>query len=178
MLQEGSFSPALVQEKILKCQHCHWVDYMEDQCFDLHPYEHCRKHNHPSNRCSKCKKHARVKNQYGRITSWWWSSTTKKIYHSYWIIHSWVLTHLAMEIFYPLTLHLTGGNNINDWHTWFKFQIPINWERTSKPYLEPYSISMIWFVDFAKPPFSIRITTSARQLFVVTFKSPFENTSN
>jgi hypothetical protein len=55
-LQESSYSPAPVQEKIPKCQHCHRVGHMEDQCFDLHPCEHCGKHNHPSDRCSKHKK--------------------------------------------------------------------------------------------------------------------------
>jgi hypothetical protein len=87
-LQESLYSPAPVQDKIPKCQHCHQVGHMEDQCFDLHPCEHCGKHNYLSDKCSKRKKPARVKDHYGWITSWQWSSTAKKIYRSYRRIHS------------------------------------------------------------------------------------------
>jgi hypothetical protein len=44
-------------EKILdKCQHCHRVGHMENQCFDLHPCLHCGKTNHHSDKCQKKKK--------------------------------------------------------------------------------------------------------------------------
>jgi hypothetical protein len=70
LLQENSYSPAPIQEQILICQHCQRVGHMEYQCFDLHPCDHCGKHNHPSNKCSYNKKYARVRNHYGWITSW------------------------------------------------------------------------------------------------------------
>jgi hypothetical protein len=99
LLQESSHSPAPVQEQILICQHCQRVGHMEDQCFDLHPCEHCGQHNHPSDKCFKRKTTARVKNHYGWIPSWRWSSIVKKICQSYRRIHSRVLTHLAVKGF-------------------------------------------------------------------------------
>jgi hypothetical protein len=41
ILQESSGSPAPIQEQIPICQHYQRVGHMEDQCFDLHPCEHC-----------------------------------------------------------------------------------------------------------------------------------------
>jgi hypothetical protein len=70
LLQDGSHSPAPVQEKIQKCQHCQRVGHMKEKCFDLHPCKHYKKHNHHSNKCFNNKTSARVKNHYGWITSW------------------------------------------------------------------------------------------------------------
>jgi len=99
LLQEGLYSPAPVQEKILKCQNFHQVGHMKEQCFYIHPCEHCGKHNHPLKICSNHNKYARVKNHYGWMNTWKWSSTIKKIYYSYHRIHSRVLTHIVVKGF-------------------------------------------------------------------------------
>jgi hypothetical protein len=97
LLQESSHAP--VQEQTSICQHCQRVGKFEDQCFDLHPCEHCGQHNHPSNKCFSNKKSARINNHYGWMASWQWSSIIKKICQSYRRIHSPVLTHLAVDRF-------------------------------------------------------------------------------
>jgi hypothetical protein len=53
--------------------------HKENQCFDLHPCQHCGKHNHSSDRCSTLKKPAILKIHYEWIDPWQWSSTTKMI---------------------------------------------------------------------------------------------------
>jgi hypothetical protein len=42
-----------IEKKLDKCQHCHRVGHMENQCFDLHPCLHCGKTNHHSDKCQK-----------------------------------------------------------------------------------------------------------------------------
>jgi hypothetical protein len=49
--------------------------------------------------CSNIKKHARVKNHYGWMTSWLWSSIAKKISQSYCRICTQVLIHLTIDKF-------------------------------------------------------------------------------
>ena len=100
--------------------------HIEDQCFDLHPCQHCRKHNHLLDKCSKLNKSARLNIQYGWFNLWWWSSTTKKIY----IIH---IKEMDFEFWHSLqqqfcvllTLYLIEGNTI-DWKSRFKFQSLMN----------------------------------------------------
>jgi hypothetical protein len=113
-LQENSSSLAPVQYQIPKCQHCHRVGHMDDQCFDLHPCEHCENHNHHLDKCSKRKKLAILNNHYEWITSWQWSSITKKIYRSYRRIDSRVFTHLVVEIFSSSHLVPDNEDNISD----------------------------------------------------------------
>jgi hypothetical protein len=62
------------------------------------------KYNHHSDKCSNHQKYARVKNHYGWMTSWQWSSIDKKIFQSYHRIHSRVLMHLVVKRF--LSSHL------------------------------------------------------------------------
>ena len=68
---------------------------MEDQCFDPHPFQHCGKRNHASEKCSKRNKPTRLKIHYGWINPWQWTSTTKKLHQSYRRVQSQVKTHLV-----------------------------------------------------------------------------------
>jgi hypothetical protein len=151
---------------------------MEDHCFNLHPCNHCGKYNNILDRCSKRKKYTRVKNHYGWMNSWKWSSIVKKIYQSCQRIHSRVLTHIVVDIFSSSHLVPDSRNNISYWQSGFKFQIPINREMKIKHEKEcdlvcGHPKRPNWFVVFLKPPLSRILTPSSRQQFVVFLKPIF-----
>lgn len=73
---------------------------MKDHYFDLHPCTHCKKHARSLDRCFILKKLARVKIHFRWIASWWWSSTTRNLYQSYFRVHSRVMTHPAVDTFF------------------------------------------------------------------------------
>ena len=82
-LHENLTSPVSVKLQSVKCQYFQTVGHMEDQCFYLHPCQHCVTCNHASEKCSKRNKPTRLKIHYGWINPWQWTSTTKKLYQSY-----------------------------------------------------------------------------------------------
>ena len=47
-LHEKFTSPVPVKLQSVKCQYCQRIGHMEDQCFDLHPCQHCGKCNYAS----------------------------------------------------------------------------------------------------------------------------------
>ena len=51
-LHENLTSPVPVKLQSVKCQYCQRVGHMEDQCFDLHPCQHCGKCNYSLEKCS------------------------------------------------------------------------------------------------------------------------------
>jgi hypothetical protein len=87
---------------------------MEVQCFDIHPCKHCGKHNHHPDRCFKKNKSSRIKNHYGWMTSWRWSSIAKKISQAYRRLHSQVFMHLIVKGFASSHLVLDKGGQHHD----------------------------------------------------------------
>lgn len=82
---------------IAKCQHFDLIGHVKDRYFDLLPCEHCGKHTHDLQRCSRHKTPTREYINLVWINSWKWSLIAKKIYQSYLKVHSPVLTRLAVE---------------------------------------------------------------------------------
>ena len=79
-LHENLISPISVKLQSVKCQYFQRIGHMKDQCFDLHPCQHCGKCDHASKKCSKRNKPTRLKIHYGFINPWKWTSTAKKLH--------------------------------------------------------------------------------------------------
>ena len=60
------------------------------------------------------KKLSRENIHYGWITYWLWLLTTRKIYHSYYRIHSRVMTYLVVKTFSPPHIVPDKGEIVND----------------------------------------------------------------
>jgi hypothetical protein len=105
-LQEDSLSHVQVHHHNETCQHCNQFCHKENHCFDLHPFQHCGKHNHSSYICSTLKKPKMLKIHYELIDPWKWSSTTKWLYKSYRRIQSQVKTNLVEHGIF--LLHISG----------------------------------------------------------------------
>jgi hypothetical protein len=88
---------------------------MEDQCFDLHPCEHCGKHNHPSEQMFQTQEICKSKEPL------WVDDFLAMVINSQEDISvipknsfSSIDTSCSGKDLHLLTLYLTGGNNIND----------------------------------------------------------------
>jgi hypothetical protein len=76
---------------------------MEDQCFHIHPCQHCGKKNYSTDKFSKRKKIAILKMHFGWINPWKWSSISKRLFQYYRRIQYRLKTHIEVEGLHSLS---------------------------------------------------------------------------